>query len=262
MEEENLLHKSNEKGKKMDPTTAMAAANAIGNIAGSFGGGNSSKKALKAWTKQFNMQKEWEKEKMQSSHQWEVQDLLNAGLNPVLSANGGAMNASAPNPTLPDYSTYENAKTQKLATAINLMNAYTQAKAQSSQAELNEATKLKTEQEAGMIEPKAMAEIRHLNSAAAVNKAQKNLVESETENTKTDTEKKKTEKKDIKQRIIKQEMGLLGNIFGTNPEKHKGKWAQFGAGVIAGMIPYGKAIKLGKKIRSAKQFGNFLNTVK
>lgn len=45
----------------------------------------------------FQAQKDWEKTKMQSAHQWEVEDLHKAGLNPILSLGGqGATGQSAP----------------------------------------------------------------------------------------------------------------------------------------------------------------------
>lgn len=42
-------------------------------------------------------QMDWEKKKMQNAHQWEVEDLHKAGLNPILSAGGqGAVGSGAP----------------------------------------------------------------------------------------------------------------------------------------------------------------------
>lgn len=239
----------------MEPATAAAAMQIGSSIIGGLGKSSSSKKAMQSWLTQFNLQKEWEKEKMKSAHQWEVQDLIAAGLNPVLSAGGsGAMNASAPNPSLPDYSTYENAKTQKITAAINMMNAYTQAKAQSSQADLNEATKLKTEQEAGMIEPKAMAEIKHLNSAAAVNKAQKNLVESETTKTGAETEKTREETKRTKS-------GWLAQILGTDETQKKGKAFALGAASLFGGGTAIKAYKTFKALKNTVGFSKFLKSM-
>lgn len=38
----------------------------------------------------FNRQKDWEKERATHAHQWEMQDLKDAGLNPALTAMGGS----------------------------------------------------------------------------------------------------------------------------------------------------------------------------
>lgn len=45
----------------------------------------------------------WERERAQNAHQWEVQDLKKAGLNPILSANGGAVTGGISAP-VPDFS--------------------------------------------------------------------------------------------------------------------------------------------------------------
>lgn len=59
----------------MDPVTAGLIGKGIGGLFGLHS-------ANKAYTRQ--------KEMMQNAHQWEVQDLRKAGLNPILSATGGS----------------------------------------------------------------------------------------------------------------------------------------------------------------------------
>lgn len=54
----------------------------------------------------FNMSKDWEKEKMLNAHQWEMEDLRKAGINPGLTAgDSGAVGSGAPGTTTPTSGT-------------------------------------------------------------------------------------------------------------------------------------------------------------
>lgn len=61
----------------------------------------------------------WQREAMQNRHQWEVEDLKKAGLNPILSANAGASTGGAGfHPQVPDYMQGYNAMAQNAITAL------------------------------------------------------------------------------------------------------------------------------------------------
>lgn len=89
----------------MDPITVSAAA---GGIASSVIGSNSAKKAAKESQKASLLntliQTNWERERAQNAHQWEVADLEAAGLNPILSAGGSGAQTSGISPQMPDTS--------------------------------------------------------------------------------------------------------------------------------------------------------------
>lgn len=80
-----------------------AVASAIGGVTGALIGAYGNHQSAKSVAKkQYNydtkLQEQnikWQKEAMKNSHQWEVEDLKKAGLNPAISANGGASTGGA-----------------------------------------------------------------------------------------------------------------------------------------------------------------------
>lgn len=78
-----------------------------------------SKKQADASSAVNQQQIDWQREAMQNRHQWEVEDLRKAGLNPILSANAGASTGGAGfHPQVPDYMSAYNAATQNAVNAL------------------------------------------------------------------------------------------------------------------------------------------------
>lgn len=88
----------------MDPITAGALIAGGSQIIGSGLSAFSSSRAAK---KVARMQIAWERQKAQNAHQWEVEDLKKAGLNPILSADSGGATAGSINPPMPDFSSLQ-----------------------------------------------------------------------------------------------------------------------------------------------------------
>lgn len=65
------------------------------------------------------MQIAWEKQKAQNAHQWEVEDLKAAGLNPILSADNSGAQAGSINPPMPDFNGMRDVG-QALATSAEI----------------------------------------------------------------------------------------------------------------------------------------------
>lgn len=89
---------------------SIAAAVGIGSaVAGTIGGIYSANKSASSAKQTMRTSIAWERERAKNAHQWEVEDLKNAGLNPVLSNGGQGAATSGVAPVTPDTSGYMNA---------------------------------------------------------------------------------------------------------------------------------------------------------
>lgn len=86
-----------------------------------------------------------QKEILQNSHQWEVEDLKSAGLNPVLSANSGVSGSAPAASPVGDYSKGVSSAMQAIATAA-------EKKLKDKQAENVDANTKKTNAETKAVE--------------------------------------------------------------------------------------------------------------
>lgn len=161
----------------------MGLLGAIGAIGGSVLGGlidqsNSRASAKQQYRYNRNLQEDnqaFQIEMAKNAHQYEIEDLKAAGLNPILSATGSSAGAiagsSAPQGTSPgnNYDNFakaiQNALLAKQTNSTKALN--------DSQIDLNNATATKTLEESDVIKPTAKAKIENLASATAVNKAEK-----------------------------------------------------------------------------------------
>lgn len=82
----------------MGDLTTAASITAGGSLTGGLVGGAitayGAKRAEEANRKMLERQINWEKERATHAHQWEMQDLRAAGINPILAAQGGAQTSA------------------------------------------------------------------------------------------------------------------------------------------------------------------------
>lgn len=81
---------------------AILGSGLIGGAASALGAYQSGKDAQAAMEAQIN----WERERATHAHQWEVEDLKKAGLNPILSAGGSGATTGGISAPMPDRSGY------------------------------------------------------------------------------------------------------------------------------------------------------------
>ena len=180
---------------------SLAAAAALGGALSAGGGIAGAALSAKAARQATDKQLSWERERAQNAHQWEVADLRAAGLNPILSANGGGATTGGIGAPIPDTSgitsagnamadamqAYADYKTKEATTAKTLQDVQT-GKAQAGlltaeTAVAAEKAGLVSAQKAGQIINNEMQsyqkERQHitfwLNSAAKASAALKNI---------------------------------------------------------------------------------------
>lgn len=93
---------------------ATLGAGIIGGAASAYGAHRAGQDAKAATEAQIA----WERERAQNAHQWQVEDLKKAGLNPVLSAHGSGAVTGGISAPMPDRSGYTGAGTA-IIDAIN-----------------------------------------------------------------------------------------------------------------------------------------------
>lgn len=133
--------------------------------AGSIFGANASADATEEAVKR---QIEWERERATHAHQWEIQDLKAAGLNPILSAGGSGATTGGISAPIPDTSGYAEAG-----------NKFFSALQSQSQTELNKANTAKTGAEVSNITADTENKLEQnalIKAQTAVEQARKGLI--------------------------------------------------------------------------------------
>lgn len=124
-------------------------------------------------------QHHYNKQMVQNAHQWEVEDLKKAGLNPVLSASQGANVGSGVGlPSAPDYAGSAKMAMQNYMDNKRIEN---ETEVADSTADLNDANATKARKESGVIDAKTNQEIKESESRIEKNKAEINEIKSEIE---------------------------------------------------------------------------------
>lgn len=157
----------------------IGSFSSIGNMLNDITGATSSAKRAQQYTlEQMAKNHEYQKEFAQNAHQWEVQDLEAAGLNPILSAgagaaaSGGGIGSGASNQSNIGITDIANSAITAMQTLSNVDLQKAQENQANSQANKNDI-------EAGMVNPRAKAEIENMTSQSAKNKAEIGLIESQ-----------------------------------------------------------------------------------
>lgn len=174
----------------------MGLFSSIGGVVNDvLGGSDSAKQAQKYNKRLMAIENSYNEKYMKNAHQWEVQDLMEAGLNPVISANGATGSAIAGGSV-----SGKNAQSSTNGNITDIINAGSGIAETLSKIDLNKTTSGKTAVETAEI-------VKGLPFVENKKKAEIN-------NLATDTVKKEQE-------IEKMKQGKLADYIGTGSKSAK-----------------------------------------
>lgn len=235
----------------------------VGNIAGSLIAYQSAKKSASAAKSINETQLEYNKEAAQNAHQWEVEDLKKAHLNPILSAGGNGANANPMTAVMPDTSGYQTAGTiasQAITTGADALQKMAQANLANAETDFTKGIKTekgKTEVEQIQNDTKLKgAQIQNLNkdteyklALIGATSADKALKEAQASNTWADTSKKNFETTQI-QGTPEFHEGRVYNEIPWNKQKYYSRGVtayKYGNETFKSMTPWAKMHSAKKK---------------
>lgn len=134
----------------MDPVIGAALISAGANIVGGLFGSNSAKSQNKAAAQQADKEMDFQERMSSTAHQREVADLKAAGLNPILSAHGGASSpGGAMAPVVNETEPLRDSLKNSAASVAQVILTQELAKTEKTKQLLNNATTAKTIESTG-----------------------------------------------------------------------------------------------------------------
>ena len=137
-----------------------------------LGGTTSARRANKYALAQMQAQNALNKETMQNAHQWEVQDLQKAGLNPILATNGNTSALGASTASGPQAAT--GSPFDMAAKVFDMMNTSANTAKTEADKELAEAQTTAQIAQNPYISEKAKKEIANLDATKKLTEAETN----------------------------------------------------------------------------------------
>lgn len=113
------------------PAMVSAGAALTSGLFSTLGGEKAAGISAEAAKRNTQAQINWERERAQNAHQWEISDMEKAGINPILSAGGSGAATGGISPQMPDTSGITqgyNQAAQAIANSANMYNQFLETK--------------------------------------------------------------------------------------------------------------------------------------